>query len=63
MTLVLHPSRPAPMTRDAGLAKVEAIYLGQDAEGRRIMLAHAMALRDVTGRSAAPRVDAPTPPG
>jgi hypothetical protein len=51
------------MTRDAGLAKVEAIYLGQDAEGRRIMLAHAMALRDVTGRSAAPRVDAPTPPG
>ena len=50
MTLHLRPSPPPPTTRDAGRAELVEIWDGLDADGRRMLLAQARAVAEVTGR-------------
>ena len=48
--LTILPTPPSPVTRDAGRAELVQIWDGLDADGRRILLAQARAVAEVTGR-------------
>ena len=50
MTLTLPPQPPQPVTAEEGRAELVAMWDGLDAEGRRLLLAHARAVVEVTGR-------------
>ncbi|SHJ70149.1 hypothetical protein SAMN02745194_03163 [Roseomonas rosea] len=48
--LNLLPSPPLPVSRDAGRAELVQIWDALDAGGRRMLLAQARAVAEVTGR-------------
>ena len=50
MPLTLHPTPPPPVTRDAGRAELVGIWDALDVEGRRLLLAQARAVAEITGR-------------
>jgi hypothetical protein len=48
--LNLRPPPPEPVTKEAGAAEILQIWNGLDADGRRMLLAQARAVAEVTGR-------------
>ncbi|SHI47741.1 hypothetical protein SAMN02745194_00489 [Roseomonas rosea] len=50
MTLNLLPPPAQPVTREAGRAELVSIWDGLDADGRRMLMAQARAVAEVTGR-------------
>ncbi|MBB5696365.1 hypothetical protein [Muricoccus pecuniae] len=50
MALTILPTPPRPVTRDAGRSELVQIWDGLDADGRRMLLAQARAVAEVTGR-------------
>ena len=50
MTLTLLPTPPSPVTAERGRAELVQIWDGLDADGRRLLLAQARAVAEVTGR-------------
>ena len=56
--LKLLPTPPEPVRAAPGHAELARIWDGLDREGRRILLAQARAVAEVTGRLQHPRSDA-----
>lgn len=52
--LTLRPTPPAPVRDAAGRAELGQIWDGLDREGRRLLLAQARAVAEVTGRAPPP---------
>ncbi len=48
--LTLRPTPPDPVTAEKGRAELVSIWDGLDQEGRRVLLAQARAVAEVTGR-------------
>jgi hypothetical protein len=51
--LTLHPTKPQPFRPDQARDQLLRLWEGLDLEGRRMVLAHARAVADMTGRAVA----------
>ncbi|WP_424140090.1 hypothetical protein [Roseomonas chloroacetimidivorans] len=60
--LNLRPSQPEPVTAEKGRAELVSIWDGLDQEGRRMLLANARAVGEVTGHAPAPADNDPKGP-
>ena len=54
--LTLQPTPPSPVTKEVGRAELVQIWDGLDPEGRRMLLAQARVVAEVTGRVPKPEV-------
>jgi hypothetical protein len=58
--LTLHPSKPQPFRPDQARDELLRLWEGLNLEGRRLVLANARAVADLTGRALPPPKDPPT---